>query len=589
MDNLNDSYYIPLIGEIPIAINQAVCPFYRILQYSGELERLHNLTHLGCLASVFPGVKHTRFDYIALMLHLTNILKLEGTSRKRKIGGLEISGKDILQLIILASNIGHIPGTFSVEKGILKYLYETKLDFMDLFEAVNEPDGLSIKQVVLETGDYTRFNRVLGLLKLDQWTKYLNTCTCERELLWATKEILTRTLIRERQTENDKKLCYYFDVIRQISYLTLDCLYLPVPLTLNFGEFIKSLGKRSGGKSSSLEDLTISNIADLIHNYERAAYEKIYHSAKARVIVALTVNEVVKKLKTDGIGLIFEWLSRSRIQDIGICLDKIANFANSHEIKVTVHSRYSKYFESFVVDEFISKNVLSLEDIIQKESSLNSIQPSIVLLPNRETDDYSYQGELILDLLSSGIESKGLVKEILTLFCVFYNHLNCLGLGSFFGQLFCQVIECAIKEFVKTPIRVTLHDHSGEFFDAVESVFITPSLLPKRGDDWIKREYFPKISQKELSRRKKQEYHEHMATWELIKNLRNRIYRGAKGYDRKIKARLFFVVPTSIKITETINGKSLAEFDGGILEIRTRSKKGILYIVEAKRIAKAKR
>jgi len=118
------SYSIPLIGSVEIELKDYPQKFYYFLKRKGEIKRLERLDHLGVLHNVFAEIRHTRWDYTITMLYLIQQFsesKMEGLSASKRINGLKLSGRDMMQLLALAANIGHLPGTFGVEKGVMRY------------------------------------------------------------------------------------------------------------------------------------------------------------------------------------------------------------------------------------------------------------------------------------------------------------------------------------------------------------------------------------------------------------------------------------------------------------------------------------
>src|SRR5690606_34096608 len=90
----------------------------------GEVHRLERLRHLGVLERSLQGISHTRWDYTASMLYVATKLRPAGTSRKVMFGKTCFSSfTAAVQVAALLSNIGHLPGTFAVEKGVMRWLH----------------------------------------------------------------------------------------------------------------------------------------------------------------------------------------------------------------------------------------------------------------------------------------------------------------------------------------------------------------------------------------------------------------------------------------------------------------------------------
>lgn len=116
---------IPNIGLVEVDLYPPADDLYLFMRTQGEVERLHTLRHLGALERVFPGVPHSRWDYTVSMLYVTSHDCSPGMKTSIRYGRMEFSSVTAAaQCAALLSNIGHLPGTFAVEKGVARYLYE---------------------------------------------------------------------------------------------------------------------------------------------------------------------------------------------------------------------------------------------------------------------------------------------------------------------------------------------------------------------------------------------------------------------------------------------------------------------------------
>ena len=133
---------IPNVGAVKLILDGRPARLYKIMREKGEINRLNKLLHLGVIQDQFPGMRHTRLDYTMTMLYLTHRLKKarrEGLSPESRVGSIRLSGRDTLQILALISNIGHLPGTFAVEKGVMRFI--VKNDLLDIL--IKEQSKLS--------------------------------------------------------------------------------------------------------------------------------------------------------------------------------------------------------------------------------------------------------------------------------------------------------------------------------------------------------------------------------------------------------------------------------------------------------------
>ncbi len=66
---MKHSHNIPTVGTVEIELKGNPSRLYRIVEKKGEIDRLNNLPHLGVIQCLFPGMRHTRLDYVKTMLY----------------------------------------------------------------------------------------------------------------------------------------------------------------------------------------------------------------------------------------------------------------------------------------------------------------------------------------------------------------------------------------------------------------------------------------------------------------------------------------------------------------------------------------
>jgi len=114
---------VPGLGVREVKLLGHSGELYEALELSGEVTRLRQLDHLGALTIVFPGMVHSRWDYAMTAAYLAGSVKPKDTSSEFQIGTLpEMSYREAAQWVVLLNNVGHFPGTFAVEKGVLRFL-----------------------------------------------------------------------------------------------------------------------------------------------------------------------------------------------------------------------------------------------------------------------------------------------------------------------------------------------------------------------------------------------------------------------------------------------------------------------------------
>jgi HD superfamily phosphohydrolase len=120
---MNIIHVIPQVGYQELTLYDPAVSIYQRLKQKKELNRLNKLRHLGAYAYVLQGARLARWDYSVAMLYYSTNFKISRMQGNFKIGEIDFtSGISALQALSLIWNIGHLPGTFAVEKGVCRYL-----------------------------------------------------------------------------------------------------------------------------------------------------------------------------------------------------------------------------------------------------------------------------------------------------------------------------------------------------------------------------------------------------------------------------------------------------------------------------------
>lgn len=558
------TYSIPTIGKVEIDLNGYPYKFYQIMERHNEVERLKKLEHLGVLQNIFPGIRHTRWDYTMTMLYLIQRLReagLDGLSRIRKVGEIDLSGRDIMQLLALVANIGHFPGTFSVEKGIMRYISqneELKNRLKDLAEIEDEQ---------FEQVDYFTLNKLMALLKLQWWQE--GSVDAEKNLISSVKQLVKQSFLEEPPTEHHAKIVEYFNFVRRMSYQLLDCLYVNLPVRVEYAEFIKQL------PTLSLERRQLTALSELIDQYTRIVYKQIYHSDEARKIVAgstAQIHEQLQESEGDVLSILKSWLSdwdQSNVHSntpSALEIDQVFSVTIPHG-----------FWPSFLTESFIEKGVDALEvDLITK---IAGIKPIVLYIPGLRDPilEVSTPGDLVFDVYLDKTMSDNVFKTLGSIF-VWIHRLfgKSLGVGRIIESLFKSVLRQMLQN--SSGVDVTIEIAREEFFREDTDYFRPEERMQifsagkrKEAIQMFRRE------NKLWDRKTKELFNECKVLQELIKRKWMR--------PRKGEGRYHVVVPGRITFNDQQERRKVAEFDGAFLTLVTKKRrvsKMKLFLTEAK-------
>jgi len=553
------SYSIPLIGSVEITLTGCSQEFYYLLEKKGEIKRLQGLEHLGILHNVFPGMQHTRWDYTITILYLIQQFsesKIGGLSATREINGLQLSGRDMMQLLALATNIGHIPGTFGVEKGIARYLVSDANTAQELRE-IAKPPGNDSKTIDI---DYINLNKFFVLVKLGLWISQAQED--ENKLNEVVKILAYEVLISEPKTEHRKKIRDYFNFIRRVSYQLLDCLYVNLPIKIDYSRFISQL------PHLLLQREQIDTIAELTDHYTRIVYKQVYHSDKARKTVAVWADEVYKFLtkQNNSLDVIKKWLNSEKLTDV------IKGSPEYEGKPVFSCILPHKFGVNFIIESFKDSQVEKLEIGLMR--LLKEKKVVILYIPGLKDPILGAPqvAGLLLEVYANGDVQKPHQAVGLTLVWIYRQFKTHWGVGLFlkagmetllsYISKLKAVIEPPPDEFFRDDYNPLIEDRI-EMLSSGQFKGILHDLRRKEEKGW--------------DAAFKEQFNECKVLKELTKRKWKKPRRGIGQY--------WVIVPGRIKFADRRTNDDKCEFDGALLSIETKRdkiSKMMLYLIEAK-------
>jgi hypothetical protein len=251
MSILPPTYNLPGFGLIKVRLFPYAETVFDFLNEYGHIDRLRRTNQLGALREILPGAHHTRFEYLIAQLGIiSELCTLKGTLPEGmslsstngpfpQLPGFQKkpSNGEVLQIFALLANLGHVPSTFSGERGFLHVLR-------------NDNDARRAFRTGLTTEDRPGFDKVVDEFKVYQAAHYLTLFLLNR---YRRKEggagitefcsaILRSYLtVSSQSTRTVISLWALYRSIRRLTYLALDSLYTPVPFSLDLASIFLSL------------------------------------------------------------------------------------------------------------------------------------------------------------------------------------------------------------------------------------------------------------------------------------------------------------------------------------------------------------
>ncbi len=311
---------VPNIGAVTIRLYEPADEVYRMLSDAGEVERLRQLRHIGALEIAYPGIAHSRWDYTFSMLYVIDRLKgLFGSAtfnlgnNKKKFSSTAAA----LQCLALLSNIGHLPGTYAVEKGVTRFFLRGKGNgsLKSLLSDAPWRHGKPHRVIReadshLRLYDYLSLNRLLGLIKLGT-----NFHGKHEVPSWLVDDLYAPFLLEELRPPNPRwsNIEEWFDTARRLAYLNHDTTVVEFPLTVDVSRLLSNVFQ-----SEHLSETALNESREILAAYEHMVYERFYHEPAARKVTAVVASRIRELLEAeeDPAGKIVQWLYDSQLTEL---------------------------------------------------------------------------------------------------------------------------------------------------------------------------------------------------------------------------------------------------------------------------------
>ncbi|MGH8279524.1 MAG: hypothetical protein ACRETQ_08180 [Gammaproteobacteria bacterium] len=560
-------HYISGLGLVNIPLFDPAPAFYGALQSQKEITRLNKLRHLGAIGPAFHGIRQARWDYTVAMLYFASKLICYGSSSKIKFAQSECSSLNAaLQMLALAWNIGHLPGTFGTEKGVLRYLRDINpTDPASVLIWPNHDRSYRdelVRQASNLTGqsDYQALARVLAVKKLFAWELSVDGLLKNHFRDWMARFLLQSYTAGEPKFE---KIQSAWNLIRHAAYLTIDLPMSGLHWSVNIPRAFESICINSHSDANELA----SDFSESIAQTERQLFHVIYFSANARketTITAHNIYEFLKKKCNNPEKQIDNWLCKGLLSELRtkrwhsnnystLCSTKWRSmFYFSAEplsdIETQLRTKTKQIAGAMQYDPWSSPNILDAPEIFidvygPKQYAVSSVGKVMCWLFDKHDEHPAERSDLNdavkRDLSRAYFDCMKRLTELL-------------------------MPECTLK-LDPWPLNRFGINLGGEKGVGIWSA--TNDL----NDVYTK--FILRDRSKSVNGAYKTQYNELLG----LKNLRSHL---KKEWGLASKRHLCFLISASIKVLK--KQKSIIEFDGGLLTISRRSGKVVWYGLESK-------
>jgi len=300
------SYNLPGYGLVEYQLYPHAQKVFDLLERRGHIERLRNTDHLGTLRDIFPGAHHTRYEYVIAQLAL--IAELCSTSGPQKEKEFRMGGEmkefdelasidappsrgEVLQTVVLAANIGHLPSTFAGERALLYHLRENTDARYSFRKGLPEADRSGFDEV-LDNFLIHRIHYYIALFLLDRYRRPEGAEEVVRYCQSVVRSYLDWSR-GARRSENPTWRLY--SSIRRFAYLSLDSLYTHIPFSIDLSYIFLSLERYREEVFSSR-----SIFQDALERLDGVMRDSVYLSPRSLLQVSSTSKATLDKLNQQG-------------------------------------------------------------------------------------------------------------------------------------------------------------------------------------------------------------------------------------------------------------------------------------------------
>lgn len=279
---------ISKFGKLEVVLHKSSKKFYSLLNEKGVIDHLKKIDQLGFISKSHPGNNHKRWDYVCLQLYLLHRLKHAslriGLASEFKLGNnFIISNLEILQIAVLFSSIGHLPGTLAFEIALFEILKENKSKKNLFIKKINnDKDWKEYCSKVFNEYDYYKVKNLIGLNFIQNYLK--------DEKIHKTIKIFFKNALDDDKAEL-RRLKHIFFRVRQLSFIYLDSFNSDFPFQIDISKILINIFNYTFLFNPNSNDLH-----SLLNECETNLAKKIYISQKSCELLEVNRRKFKKEL-----------------------------------------------------------------------------------------------------------------------------------------------------------------------------------------------------------------------------------------------------------------------------------------------------
>lgn len=297
--------------------------------------RLKNTKQLGTLENIFPGAHHNRYEYVFVQWSLISELKKIndsanlglGTKREEfgKATGLANypTGAEILQSLVLLTNAGHLPDTFTSSRALITRLRSNSLE-RKAFRSGLDPIDRVFFDAVIDGFAVFSMHYLVMLFLLQRYKRFKEQGDPAETIEYASK-VLRAYTNPDNSNHSLARLLSLYRCIRRISYLALDTHYAPVPFSLDLLSIMLNMKESHVALVDSGSDFNkaLKQLDEVMRESVYMCGPALLESSRATEQITKAFGDLKNPIKT--ITAMRELLQTPRIGETSTEIQKVLN------------------------------------------------------------------------------------------------------------------------------------------------------------------------------------------------------------------------------------------------------------------------
>lgn len=294
------SYNLPGFGLLSAWIFPYTRVLYGFLSRYRHDVRFHHTNQLGPIRNILHGVHHSRYEYIFTQWTLISELKTQGigdpglNSAYKEFGKLPGFDKyptaaEVLQCLVLLTNMGHLPETFAASRAWLHRLRTDENTLAGFRGGLAREDKKILDEALRHSSDYQI--HLLNAAFLLQ--RYKRAGGKNADFVSFGEKLLRAFLTRGSRSDDEKteKLWLLYSNVRRASSLILDSHYAPVPFSLDLASIMLNFKNLS-------EDFLVrrSPFQSALQQLEMLLLDSVHMSGDSLLAAARSTEQTLERI-----------------------------------------------------------------------------------------------------------------------------------------------------------------------------------------------------------------------------------------------------------------------------------------------------